>query len=70
MSKLVKKLFKKKTKSLSEKKSEFDYKVIFNSVNDALFIHDIKTGEILDVNKKCVRYMATRARKLWLVMLA
>lgn len=32
------------------KHSEATYREIFNSVNDAIFIHDINTGAILDVN--------------------
>ncbi len=30
--------------------SEATYRAIFNAVNDALYIHDLDTGEILDVN--------------------
>lgn len=30
--------------------SEVTYREIFNTVNDAIWIHDMKTGEILDVN--------------------
>lgn len=32
--------------------AEEDYKTIFESSNDALFVHDAETGKILDVNKK------------------
>ncbi len=32
--------------------SEVNYREIFNSANDAIFIHDIKNGAILDVNEK------------------
>ena len=32
--------------------SEKEYKELFNIVNDAIFIHDAKTGKILNVNKK------------------
>ena len=37
--------------------SEENYRTIFNSVNDAIFIHDLNTGDILDVNSKmCEMY--------------
>ncbi|PTN37316.1 PAS domain S-box protein [Desulfonatronum sp. SC1] len=32
------------------KHSEATYRAVFNAVNDALYIHDLDTGEILDVN--------------------
>lgn len=32
--------------------SEPNYRAIFNSVNDAIFIHNINTGDIIDVNLK------------------
>ena len=41
---------RKMDKELVESKNRF--KTIFNSVNDAIFIHDKDTGEILDVNSK------------------
>jgi len=47
--------------------SEQNYREIFNTVNDAIFIHDIETGTILDVNNKmCEIYGLTpeEARKL------
>ena len=34
--------------------SEANYRAIFNNVNDALFIHDAKTGKILKANDKFV----------------
>ncbi len=34
------------------KASEANYRAIFNAANDAIFVHDISTGEILDVNRK------------------
>ncbi len=36
----------------SLKKSEARFRAIFNAANDAFFIHDLDTGEILDVNQK------------------
>jgi PAS domain S-box-containing protein len=32
--------------------SEANYRAIFNAANDAVFIHDMETGQILDVNQK------------------
>jgi PAS domain S-box-containing protein len=32
------------------RKSEENYRAIFNAANDAIFIHDIETGDILDAN--------------------
>jgi len=38
-----------------------DYSVIFNAVNDAIFVHDIETGAILDVNQRaCEMYCYSR----------
>lgn len=49
----------------SQRATEKNYQEIFNSVNDALFIHDIKTGAILDVNKKmCEMYGYTKKEAL------
>ncbi len=36
---------------LDRKKSEQDYREIFNSTSDAIFIHDARDGSILDVNQ-------------------
>jgi len=36
----------------SLKKSEASYRAIFDSANDAIFLHDPKNGKILDVNPK------------------
>jgi len=39
------------------KRSETNYRSIFNAANDAIFIHDMETGQILDVNQKmCEMY--------------
>ncbi len=32
--------------------SEASYRGIFDSMNDAIFVHDIETGQIIDVNRK------------------
>ncbi|MEW6202594.1 MAG: PAS domain S-box protein [bacterium] len=38
-------------------KSEADYRAILDTVNDAIFVHDAETGDILDVNRKmCEMY--------------
>jgi PAS domain S-box-containing protein len=34
--------------------AEESYKTIFNSSTDAIFVHDLKTGEIVDVNSRVV----------------
>ncbi len=41
-----------KNKELEEK--ERNYREIFNSTRDAIFVHDIETGEILDVNQTMI----------------
>lgn len=49
------------------KASEENYRTIFNSVNEAIFIHDADTGAILDVNKKMTDiygFTRSEARKL------
>ena len=33
------------------KKSETKYREIFDNINEGIFIHDAKTGEVLDINK-------------------
>ncbi len=37
------------------KLSEQNYRQIFNSTADAIFVHDIKTGEILDLNDTAIK---------------
>ncbi|PIU52998.1 MAG: hypothetical protein COS90_08560 [Deltaproteobacteria bacterium CG07_land_8_20_14_0_80_60_11] len=47
--------------------SEASYRAIFDSANDAIFIHDAATGAILDVNRKMEEiygYTAEEARNL------
>ena len=49
------------------RQSDANYRAIFDAANDAIFIHDIETGEILDVNRKmCAMYGYTpeEARQL------
>jgi chemotaxis protein methyltransferase CheR len=39
------------------KQSEANYRSIFNTANDAIFVHDLKTGRIYDVNERmCEMY--------------
>jgi PAS domain S-box-containing protein len=45
--------------------SEASYRTIFQSASDALFIHDIDTGEIVDVNEAgCAMFGCTREEML------
>ena len=49
------------------KASEANHRAIFNAVNDAIFIHDMETGMILDVNNKMVEmygYSPEEAREV------
>ena len=39
---------------IAVKESEKRFKTIFDSLNDAIFIHDLETGEIIDANKKVI----------------
>ncbi|MFC1671891.1 PAS domain S-box protein [Planctomycetota bacterium] len=48
-------------------RAEANYHAVFNGINDAIFVHDLETGVILDVNEKmCEMYKCTpeTARKL------
>ncbi|MBI4965772.1 MAG: PAS domain S-box protein [Desulfomonile tiedjei] len=39
------------------RKSEANFRAVFDSMNEAIFVHDMATGEILDVNRKmCEMY--------------
>ncbi|MDP8258907.1 MAG: ATP-binding protein [Candidatus Aadella gelida] len=52
----LKKLKKQLVKTKEEyEKNEENYRSIFESANDAIFIHDMKTGAILDANKKACK---------------
>ena len=53
--------------------SEANYRAIFNAANDAIFIHDIETGTILDINQKVTElygYTPKEARGLTVVDLS
>ena len=45
--------------------SEANYRAIFDAVDDAIIVHDLETGEILDVNRRmCEMYGYTRDEAL------
>ncbi len=45
--------------------SEENYRTIFDTANDAIFLHDLKDGSILDVNRRmCEMYSYTREEAL------
>ena len=47
--------------------SEANYRAIFNAASDAIFIHNMETGEILDVNRKMCEmygYTVEEARRI------
>jgi PAS domain S-box-containing protein len=49
--------------------SEQRFHAIYDSVNDAIFVHDLKTGAILDVNQRmCEMYGYTRQEALQLTI--
>jgi PAS domain S-box-containing protein len=50
-------LTKSKGSEEALRQSEANYRAIFDAANDAIFVHDIESGEILDVNRKmCEMY--------------
>ena len=44
--------------------SEANYRAIFDSASDAIFVHDIRTGEILDVNRRMQEMYGYRCEEL------
>ena len=47
------------------RESEENYRTIFDTANDAIFIHDMQTGEILDVNQRMLdMYEYTEKKEL------
>jgi PAS domain S-box-containing protein len=44
--------------------SEANYQSIFNAVNDAIFIHDMKTGEFVDVNERACELLGYSYKEL------
>ena len=56
-----------KAETLTLQESEERFRAIFDSVNDAIFIHDLRTGAILDVNQRmCEMYGFSREEALQL----
>lgn len=54
---------RERTEKLIES-SLLDYRAVFEAVNDAVFIHDAYTGDILDVNTRAVEMFAYRREEL------
>ena len=51
------------------RQSEQRFRAIFDSVNDAIFVHDLATGAILDVNRRmCEMYGYTREEAIGLTV--
>ncbi len=48
---IVRDITERKKAEVALKESERNYREIFNATSDAIFIHDAKTGNILDVNQ-------------------
>ena len=46
------------------RKSEETYRTIFDSASDAIFVHDTKTGGILDVNRKTIKMFGGTKKEL------
>jgi len=53
----------KKVEEVVSRLSEANYSAIFNAANDAIFVQDIETGQIIDVNDKHARCSVTPRRK-------
>lgn len=55
--------------ALIAQSAETAYRAIFNSVNDAIFVHDLETGMILDVNRcACTMYGCQREEMIGTVL--
>ena len=64
---VIKELAERKAIQDALTESEQRFHTIFDSVNDAIFVHDLKTGAILDVNQRmCEMYGYTRQEALQL----
>ena len=60
-------LFERKWMEEKLRESDANYQTIFNEVNDAIFVHDLDTGSILDVNERmCEMFGYTRTEALTL----
>ncbi len=54
-----------RSEARASRSNEENFRTIFNSVNDAIFVHDIATGTIVDVNDRmCEMYRVTRTEAL------
>ena len=63
----IQELSERKSIEKALRDSEQRFHTIFDSVNDAIFVHDLKTGAILDVNQRmCEMYGYTRLEALQL----
>ena len=55
----------RKLVEIASREGEERFRTIFDSVNDAIFVHDLVTGDILDVNRTmCTMYGYTREEAL------
>ncbi len=55
---MIKDITSRKMSEDALKVSEANYRAIFDTANDAIFIHDIENGQIVDVNQKtCEMYL-------------
>ena len=58
-------IFKLKKQIEKLKKEKEKYRSVFEGVNDGIYIHDAKTGRILDFNQRaCAMFGYTRAEIL------
>lgn len=44
--------------------AEGNYRTLFNALNDAIFVHDARTGKVLDVNETAARMFGTTRQNL------
>jgi len=49
------------------RRSETNYRAIFNAVNDVLFVHDIETGDVVDFNPKASEVYGYRPEEIGLL---
>jgi len=63
----VRDITEQKNRQRNIKRSQANYKTIFNAASDAIFVHDFQTGKILDVNRQmCRMYGYSRQEALQL----
>jgi PAS domain S-box-containing protein len=57
---VVRDITERKLAAAAIKESELNYRSIFNAANDAILVHDLETGAVLDVNERmCEMYECT-----------